>query len=512
MLRLLEDELGALPTNSTLYEVSLWDAIQHNKTETALHLIDIIHSYGDESASNLSRRFQNRSFFVHALEKKEYKVAIHLLELQQYKLFSDAAAFQKILKLIIESNNEDLFSSFLRLMNDPAINDPEMVGYHCNTLISSDNLGQNLLHYLANSLCTQKFSITVFKQLTSTEIDYLINQQDLEGNTPLHLALKDFHSSPRKPSLVNSFLENGARLDIPNDKGEIPFLLICKETENGFSILNSLVLSQRAASNFAEYYQLYLYTSSGTKKIAFDAEKMFFRGHTGSLLESVSVKMSLFAPAKFNGIATIDSDIYRQPLEQRIHERKKLNALIDLTDRWQQSFDSQPKISHSFSHSNAKRAIPAFVFLLGAFISYLLYKVDNALDHDIDTMVKKEDMPLSSIFTLTAGMMLTVFATTVALYAFKGLTYDGDSWETLTKGVEDWIKEYKQNNASIEVLPTNLEELLTNLKFPQRKNGAIKLFESLKTALITTKLELGKTAPTDKFFEEVELFRRIEAY
>lgn len=512
--------LRALPTNTSTLEVALWDAIENKRTETALRLIDAIHAYGDESGSSLSKQLEKESFLIKALVKNEYKVALSLLELQKQQLINSEFAFSKILKLIIESNDENLFSSFLLLMNDHG-----QIGYRCNVLISTDELGRNIFHIIANSNCRHNFLRCVLKQLTPEDIAYLINQQDIDGNTALHSALHVFHLSPKQAGLVDAFLENGARLDIPNDKTETPFTLLCKNIENDRAIINNLRLSYGAALNLAEYYQDYLRSAPHANKIKFDPQKMFLRGHTNSLLMSAAIKINLFAPTISNDVLMLESNIYKQNIAPLFSERKKLNVLIDLVDKWCNSFDSQRKTSNCIKYNAFRLITPTFIFLAGSYLSYSIYiaQIDPSPSYrSTYEKMKKEQELLTNILTFILAITVTVAISTATFFfpphhschSRPPLLYYANSWQSLIIAVENWIKEHSQNKSNHAAIQLDdLTDLINKLKVQQDKVSAIKLFGDLKTVLTMIKLHLGETMQPlskDFFLEQTESFNQIE--
>ena len=65
-----------------------------------------------------------------------------------------------------------------------------------------------------------------------------INKKNEEGNTPLHIALKKNYLD-----IIGILLENKARLDVPNNEGEIPFDLFSNEMKKKFGLEKLLIIN-----------------------------------------------------------------------------------------------------------------------------------------------------------------------------------------------------------------------------------------------------------------------------
>ena len=65
-----------------------------------------------------------------------------------------------------------------------------------------------------------------------------INIQNKEGNTPLHLALKNKHNK-----VIKILMEKKAALDIPNSDGEIPFDYFTPDMKRDYGVDKILVIN-----------------------------------------------------------------------------------------------------------------------------------------------------------------------------------------------------------------------------------------------------------------------------
>jgi len=65
-----------------------------------------------------------------------------------------------------------------------------------------------------------------------------INKKNNDGNTPLHIALKQ-----KNMEIIGILLKNKAKLDIPNNDGDIPFEFFDSEMKKKFGLEKMLVIN-----------------------------------------------------------------------------------------------------------------------------------------------------------------------------------------------------------------------------------------------------------------------------
>ena len=63
--------------------------------------------------------------------------------------------------------------------------------------------------------------------------------KNFDGNTPLHLALIN-----KDKKIIDILMKNNPKLDIPNNKGEIPFELFTDEMKEHFGIDKLLIVNK----------------------------------------------------------------------------------------------------------------------------------------------------------------------------------------------------------------------------------------------------------------------------
>jgi ankyrin repeat protein len=65
-----------------------------------------------------------------------------------------------------------------------------------------------------------------------------INKQNKDGQTPLHLALKN-----KNMEIIGILLDNKAKLNIPNNEGEIPFDYFTSDMKKQFGLEKTMVIN-----------------------------------------------------------------------------------------------------------------------------------------------------------------------------------------------------------------------------------------------------------------------------
>jgi hypothetical protein len=85
-----------------------------------------------------------------------------------------------------------------------------VVAFHYNPTLESFNNLRNTIASLLNA------------DPSGENLSKAINQQDSNGNTPLHIAAMQAATTPNSTNLINLLLNNGARKDIPNNNGDYP--------------------------------------------------------------------------------------------------------------------------------------------------------------------------------------------------------------------------------------------------------------------------------------------------
>ena len=143
----------------------------------------------------------------------------------------DDKKYSKLVKLIIANYKQDLPKDLIfRYIYDYA---DDLIKKNINLNIKNGD-GDNPLHY-AFKLNSEYGRFAVKKFLDTGNYDKLINDQDGDGNTILHLLLIQYMKNPSQPwmtldssysSFVETLLDKKADLNIKNNKGDTPIDII----------------------------------------------------------------------------------------------------------------------------------------------------------------------------------------------------------------------------------------------------------------------------------------------